>query len=50
MLLIQIPEEVPKPHQNDPLDFTSATELILYVGLPLLFIFLYYLWKRSKKQ
>lgn len=50
LFLFQIPEEVPKPHNSEPLDPTSATEMILYVALPLLFIILYFLWKRSKNN
>ena len=48
--LIQIPEEVPKPHNNEPLDPSSATELIIYVAIPLLFIILYFLWKKGRNS
>ncbi|THD66805.1 adenylosuccinate synthetase [Robertkochia marina] len=50
IMLIQIPEEVPKPHNNDPLDPGSATEMIIYVAIPLLIIILYFLWKRGRRN
>lgn len=46
----QIPEEVPKPHNNDPLDPGSATEMIIYVAIPLLIIILYFLWKKGRQR
>lgn len=47
-MIVQIPEEVPKPHNNDPLDPASATDMIIYVAIPLLLILLYFLWKKGK--
>ncbi|WP_224490204.1 adenylosuccinate synthetase [Robertkochia flava] len=49
-LIFQIPEEVPKPHNNPPLDPGSATEMVLYVAIPVLFIILYFLWKRGRRN
>ena len=50
LFIFQIPEEVPKPHNNQPLDPGSATEMILYVAIPLLLIILYFLWKRGRRN
>ena len=35
------------PHDNEPLRFfDSLTNIIFYIAIPLIIIFIYYLWRR----
>jgi len=50
-LLLQIPEGVPHPDQNEPLLLQTPFDYILYVGLPILILIgAYFLWRRKKKR
>ena len=50
--LVQIPREVPHPDNNTPLDLSDPADIIIYIAVPLIFLFLYLVMrkKRSKKE
>lgn len=48
----QRPQDLPDPDQSEPLELDTFPEILIYIGLPVLFVILY-LWllrrrKRSK--
>ncbi len=47
---IQQPEGLPQADNNTPIDFTSASDLLLYVVLPVLLVLFYFWWRRSKHK
>ena len=47
-LLLQIPREV--PHQTEPVDFTSVTNVVVYLGVPILLLGFYVIWRRRKTR
>ena len=49
-LLLQLPIGSRNPDDNDPIDFTSTFDVIVYIILPVLMIIFYILWRRRKKR
>lgn len=49
-LLIQLPIGSQNPDDNDPIDFTSTFDVVVYIILPVLMIIFYILWRRRKKR
>jgi hypothetical protein len=49
-LLLQLPIGSQNPDDNDPIDLTSAFDVIVYIILPVLMIVFYILWRRGKKK
>ena len=49
-LVLQIPQGVPHPDENEPLLLQTPFDYILYVGMPLLILFGAYFWWRRKKK
>lgn len=47
-LIAQIPREIPGP--NDPIDFTQNSNIILYIGGPIIMVVVFILWRRSKNK
>ncbi len=47
---IQIPENVPHPDNNTPIDLSDPADLIIYVILPIVAVILVLLWMRKRKQ
>ncbi|GAB2797082.1 hypothetical protein GCM10027275_48090 [Rhabdobacter roseus] len=43
-LLLQIPQEV--PNQTEPVDFTSMTSIVVYLGVPVLLLGFYIFWRK----
>lgn len=48
MIFIQIPQDI--PNQSTPIDLTSATDIILYIVLPIIMITAYIYWRRKKRS
>lgn len=48
MIFIQIPQDI--PNQSTPIDLTSATDIILYIVLPIIMIAAYIYWRRKKRS
>lgn len=49
--LAQAPRGVPQPHENEPIDFTSLPELIIFIFIPVAAILLFlYLRRRKNKR
>ncbi len=48
--LAQSPPELPHPKDNHPIDLTNPADLILYIVLPLVIIFLFFIWRAKKKN
>ncbi|OAB78043.1 hypothetical protein ULVI_11195 [Cochleicola gelatinilyticus] len=48
--LAQIPEDVPHPDNNTPIDLSKPFDLIVFVILPIVIIILYVLWRQKKKN
>ncbi len=49
-LLLQIPQGVPHPSENEPLILETPFDYILYVGMPILILLGFLLWRRRNKQ
>ncbi|SHJ37400.1 hypothetical protein SAMN04487911_1192 [Arenibacter nanhaiticus] len=49
-LLIQFPIGTRNPDDNDPIDLTSAFDVIVYIILPILLVIFYILWRKKKKK
>ncbi|MAT89509.1 MAG: adenylosuccinate synthetase [Flavobacteriaceae bacterium] len=47
---LQIPENVPHPDNNTPIDLSDPADLIIYVILPIVAVILVLLWMRKRKQ
>lgn len=47
--LAQRPRNVPQPEDSEPLSLDTLPQILIYIGLPVLF-FLLYLWLRRKKS
>ncbi len=45
---VQIPEGVPHPDRNTPLDLSDPAEVILYIVLPVVIVVLFFVWRRKK--
>ena len=46
----QIPEGVPKPHNNSPLDLSNPADIIIYILIPVLFTVLYVAGRKLKRR
>ncbi|MAP54416.1 MAG: adenylosuccinate synthetase [Altibacter sp.] len=46
----QIPKEVPHPDTNAPIDLTNPADVIIYIIIPLVFVGLYFVWRRRKNR
>lgn len=47
----QIPQDI--PHQTEPVDFSSTRNIVIYIGLPILFVVAYILlrkWARKQRE
>ncbi|TXD84294.1 adenylosuccinate synthetase [Subsaximicrobium wynnwilliamsii] len=49
-LLLQIPTDVPKPGDSGTVDLSEPFDLIVFIILPIVFVILYFVWKRNKKR
>ncbi|MEQ8218902.1 MAG: adenylosuccinate synthetase [Arenibacter sp.] len=49
-LLLQLPIGTRNPDDNNPIDLTSAFDVIVYIILPILMIIFYIIWRKKKKQ
>lgn len=49
-LVIQIPTNAPNPGDSGTVDLTKPFDLIVFIILPVIFVILYFVWKRNKKQ
>lgn len=47
---MQIPTDVPKPHNNSPIDPSSPVELIVFIILPILLIVTYIIVRRQRRK
>ncbi len=45
----QKPTQAPKA-QNSSVDFSRPENIVLYVVLPIIFILLYFVWRRTKRR
>ncbi len=50
MWFIQTPGEIPTPHNNDPIDLTSTSDILIYIVIPVLLLILYILWRRGRRN
>jgi|TARA_R100000479_G_scaffold33554_2_gene13839 H+/gluconate symporter-like permease len=46
----QIPKEVPHPDNNKPLDLSDPADIIIYIIIPVVFIILFFVWRRKRKK
>ena len=49
-IISQIPTEVPHPDNNTPVDFSNPADIIMYIGLPIIVIILYFVWRKSARR
>jgi membrane protein DedA with SNARE-associated domain len=48
--LIQIPQGVPHPDTNTPLQIREPFDVVLYIIIPLLVLLGYILWRKREKE
>lgn len=48
--LLQIPTEVPKPQNNSPIDLNNTADIIIYIVLPIVVLFLFVIVRRFRKK
>lgn len=49
-LLLQLPIGSRNQDDNNPIDLTSAFDIIVYIVLPILMIIFYILWRKKKRK
>ncbi|OBX26482.1 adenylosuccinate synthetase [Gelidibacter algens] len=49
-LLLQIPTNAPNPGDSGTVDLSEPFDLIVFIILPIVFVILYFIWKRNKKR
>ena len=49
-ILLQIPTHAPNPGDRGTIDLSEPFDLIVFVILPIVFIVLYMVWRRTKKR
>ena len=49
-LLLQLPIGTRNPDDNNPIDLTSAFDVIVYIILPILMVIFYVIWRKKKKK
>ncbi|PYE81630.1 hypothetical protein DFQ11_102204 [Winogradskyella epiphytica] len=50
LLSLQSPTGTPNPGSNAPLDFTSPFDIIVFIILPILLIFFYFMWRKQRRN
>ncbi|TYB76283.1 adenylosuccinate synthetase [Bizionia myxarmorum] len=50
LIILQIPSYSQKPGDSGTIDLTRPFDLIVFIILPIVFIILYFAWKRMKKR
>lgn len=48
--IAQIPKDVPHPDNNSPIDLSKPFDVIVFIILPIVIVFLYSIWRRKKKN
>jgi len=46
----QAPEGIPKPSDNEPIDFTDINNIIIFILVPVALAIFYYLWRKGKSK
>lgn len=46
----QQPTHVPSPQNNTPIDLNSWFDVVVFIVLPIVMIFLYFQWRRQVKK
>lgn len=49
-LLAQKPTHVPSPQNNTPIDLNNWFDVTVFIILPLVMVFLYFLWRHQVKM
>lgn len=49
-LIFQTPTSTPNPGENSAIDFSKPFDIIVFVILPIVVVFLYFLWRRKQKE
>ena len=49
-MFVQIPKEVPHPHNNSPINLSEPADVIIYIILPILIVVLYLIWRNKKRK
>lgn len=49
-LWAQQPTHVPSPQNNTPIDLNNWFDVVVFIVMPLLMVFLYFLWRRQVKM
>lgn len=50
ILYAQQPTHVPGPQTNSPIDLNNWFDIIVFIILPLVMIFFYFMWRRQVKM
>lgn len=50
LLTAQQPTHAPSPQNNTPLNLNSWFDVLVYIILPIIFIVIYFMWRRQVKM
>ncbi|MFI8377431.1 adenylosuccinate synthetase [Leeuwenhoekiella sp. NPDC079379] len=50
LLFIQLPHGTQNPDDNNPIDFSSPFDLIVFIILPIVVILFYVWWRRKRNR
>lgn len=49
-MLAQQPTHVPSPQNNTPINLNNWFDIVVFIVLPLVMVFIYFLWRRQVKM
>lgn len=49
-IFAQAPTGIPRPGQYEEVDFSSWTNILFYIGIPIFFYLFYKIWMKSKNK
>jgi len=45
-----MPQNVPQPHENEPISVDTLPKMLLYVLMPIVVIIFYFVWRNRQKK
>ncbi|WP_335964299.1 adenylosuccinate synthetase [Galbibacter sp. PAP.153] len=48
--ILQTPDGIPKPGNNDPIDLSSWIDVTFYIVIPVLIIIFYLTWRKKRRN
>lgn len=50
VISFQVAEGIPKPSDNDPIDFSDINNVIIFIVVPIVLVIFYYFWRKGKSK